>query len=88
MDELYSLVAKKTGLDKKTAKQAVDIVIDFIKKKLPASVASQIDAVISGEGALGAMAGALDDGKLDLSDAASLLGGFLGGEPEKKKKKK
>jgi nucleoid DNA-binding protein len=36
MEELYELVVKKTGLPKETAKMAVDVVVDFIKKKLPA----------------------------------------------------
>lgn len=87
MDELYTLVSKKSGLDKATSKMVVDMVIDFIKKKLPAPVAAQVDAVLSGEGLLGAMAGALDDGKLDASDAATLLGGLLGGVTDAPKKK-
>lgn len=80
MDELINLVVKKTGLPKETAKQAVTVVIDFLKKKLPAPIAAQVDAVLSGKGVAGAVAGALDDGKLDASDAANLLGGLLGGK--------
>ncbi len=69
MEELYNLVAKKTGLPKETAKIAVDVVVDFIKKKLPAPVAAQVDAVLGGKG--------------DLSAAAGMLGGLLGGKKKK-----
>ncbi len=48
MEELYALVVKKTGLPKETAKMAVDVVVDFIKKKLPAPLAAQVDAVLGG----------------------------------------
>jgi hypothetical protein len=66
MEELYALVVKKTGLPKEQAKMVVDLVIDFIKKKLPAPVAAQVEAVLGGKGDLGA--------------AAGLLGGLLGGK--------
>ena len=66
MEELYALVVKKTGLPKETAKMAVDVVVDFIKKKLPAPVAAQVDAVLGGKGDMGA--------------AAGMLGGLLGGK--------
>ncbi len=48
MDELVKLVSKKTGLPPDQAKVAVDTVIGFLKKKLPAPVAAQIDGVLSG----------------------------------------
>jgi len=80
MDELINLVVKKTGIPKETAKQVVTVVLDFLKKKLPAPVAAQVDSVLSGKGVAGAVASALDDGKLDASDAANLLGGLLGGK--------
>jgi uncharacterized protein (DUF2267 family) len=66
MQELVNLVSEKTGLDKKQSKLAVEVVLDFLKKKLPAPVAAQVDAVLSGKGDLGA--------------AASLVGGLLGGK--------
>lgn len=80
MEELVTLVSKKTGLNKDQATAAVKIVLDFVKSKLPAPVAAQVDSVVSGSGVLGAAASALDDGKLDASDAANLLGGLLGGK--------
>ena len=48
MDELVKLVAKKTKLPEAQAKVAVETVIGFLKSKLPAPVASQIDGLLSG----------------------------------------
>ena len=59
MDELIKLVSQKTGLSNEMAKTAVDTVIDFLKQKLPAPIASQIDGVLGGAGdasGLGSMA--------------------------------
>ena len=46
MDELINRITEKTGIPHDTAKQAVDIVIGFLKQKLPAPVGSQIDRVL------------------------------------------
>ncbi len=64
MDELVKLVAQKTGMPEATAKTAVDTVIGYLKQKLPAPVAGQIDAVLQGGGGMG--------------DIAKGLGGMLG----------
>ena len=48
MDELVKLVSQKTGLPEATAKQAVTVVLDYLKDKLPAPFAGQIDAVLEG----------------------------------------
>jgi uncharacterized protein (DUF2267 family) len=53
MDELVKMVAKKTGLSPEMAKTAVTTVLDFLKKKLPAPIAGQIDAVLGGGAASG-----------------------------------
>lgn len=50
MDELVKSIAKKTGIPEEAARTAVKMVVDFLKTKLPAPIASQIDAVISGKG--------------------------------------
>jgi hypothetical protein len=63
MDELINLVVKKTGISKDQAKAAVDTVIKFLKEKLPAPIAAQIDGVLGGSA---------------IKDAASALGGLLG----------
>lgn len=70
MDELVSLVMKKTGLPKETATDAVKVVIDYLKKKMPAAVGQTIDAYLSGEG--------------DGASAMDMLGGLLDSTKKKK----
>jgi hypothetical protein len=48
MDELVKLVAKKAGISEDEAKVAIKVVIGFLKKKLPAPLAGQVDAVLAG----------------------------------------
>ncbi len=62
MDELIKLVAKKAKLSEPQAKMAVETVIGFLKSKLPAPVASQIDGLLSGN---------------QIGDIAKGLGGLL-----------
>ena len=50
MDELVKLVVKKTGISEDQARRAVDTVLQFIKQRLPAPLASQIDGLLSGGG--------------------------------------
>lgn len=69
MDELVALVVKKTGLPKETAQAAVKVVLDYLKKKLPAPVGASIDTFLSGKGQVAA--------------AADMLGGLLGGKKKK-----
>jgi hypothetical protein len=80
MEELVALVSKKTGLNKEQATMAVTTVLNFVKSKLPPPIAAQVDGVLSGSSPLGAASHALDDGKIDMNDAANLLGGLLGGK--------
>ena len=58
MDELVNLVAQKTGLSPEMEKTAVTTVLDFLKKKLPAPIAGQIDNVL-GSGSTAGVAGAI-----------------------------
>jgi hypothetical protein len=76
MDELVNLVIKKTGLPKETAQTAVNVVIGYLKDKLP----PQFDAFVDSALAVGA------DGKLDISDAANMLSGFFTAAQTAKKK--
>jgi hypothetical protein len=46
MHELVNLIVKKTGIPAATAQTIVNIVVDFLKKKLPAPVAGQIDGLL------------------------------------------
>ena len=66
LNELVSLVVKKTGIKDDQAKIIVGIVLDFLKKKLPAPVAGQIDALMNSN--------------VDVSAAANMVGGLLGGK--------
>ena len=50
MDELVKLVSQKTGLAEEKAKTAVETVVGFLKEKLPAPIAGQIDSVLGGAG--------------------------------------
>jgi hypothetical protein len=66
MDELIKLVSQKTGLPQDKAKVAVNVVINFLKKKLPPTIAGQLDGLLAG--------GNLPD------DLTKGLGGLLGGK--------
>jgi len=50
MDELVKMVAKETGLPEAQARQAAEAVVKFLKEKLPAPIASQVDGFLGGEG--------------------------------------
>ncbi len=66
MDELIKLVSSKAGISADQAKVAVNTVLDFLKTKLPAPVASQLDAVLQGSSAG------------NIADAAKNIGGMFG----------
>ncbi len=59
MDEVVKMVSEKTGLSEDQSKVAVETVIDYLKDKLPAPIAGQIDSVLDGEGGLSGMVGGL-----------------------------
>ena len=52
MNELVNLIVKKTGIPAATAQTIVNIVVDFLKKKLPVAVAGQIDGLLKGDATL------------------------------------
>ena len=66
MDELVKLVSKKTGLSQEMSKTAVETVLSYLKQKLPAPIAGQLDGVLSG------------GGTPDVGDITKGLGGLLG----------
>jgi hypothetical protein len=68
MDELVKRVSEQTGLPEEMAKSAAETVIDYLKDKLPAPIAGQIDGVLGGSGGAG------------LGDLTKGLGGMLGGK--------
>jgi hypothetical protein len=49
MDELVKLVVKKTGISDAQARQAVEVVLDYVKKKLPAPIAGQVDSFLKSD---------------------------------------
>lgn len=67
MDELVKLVSQKTGLSDDKARVAVETVVGFLKDKLPAPIAAQLDSVLGGEG-----------GASGLGGIAQGLGGMFG----------
>ena len=59
--ELVKLVSSKTGLNEEMATLAVDVVINFLKQKLPPELSGQLDSLLSGQesssGIMGAVKG-------------------------------
>jgi uncharacterized protein (DUF2267 family) len=70
MDELIKRITEKTGISDDQARSAVTTVTGFLKEKLPAPIAGQIDNVLSGAG------GGVTD---KLGDAAAKVGNIFGG---------
>ena len=70
MDELIKRITEKTGISEDQARSAVTTVTGFLKEKLPAPIAGQIDNVLSGAG------GGVTD---KLGDVASKVGNMFGG---------
>lgn len=69
--EIAALVAKKVKITDAQALQAVEVVLDFVEKKLPPNIGSKLDVILAGNIDL-------SDG-IGLDDAAGLLGGLMGG---------
>lgn len=57
MDELIKQVVQKTGISEDQARQAVTVVLNFLKERLPAPLASQVDGILNNPGAAGALGG-------------------------------
>jgi uncharacterized protein (DUF2267 family) len=69
MEELIKQVTAKAGISEEQARSAVNVVLDFVKNRLPAPIAGQIENAVKGEsGGIGGVAG----------DIASKVGGMLG----------
>jgi hypothetical protein len=72
MQELINQVTQRTGISEDQARQAVETVLGFLKDKLPAPIAGQLDNVVSGGSGEGTSGGG------GLSDLAGSVGGFFG----------
>jgi hypothetical protein len=67
MDDLVKVIVEKTGLPVDQAKSAAQAAVDFIKSKLPESMAGYVDTALN--------SGMIDD---VAGQAESLLGGLFG----------
>jgi hypothetical protein len=72
MDELTKLIVSKTGISEAHARLAVETVLGYLKTKLPAPLAGQLDSIIQGGGSA---AGGLN---VDIGDVGNALGGLFG----------
>jgi hypothetical protein len=43
---LVDLIREKTGVSAEQAQQAIDVVVGFLKEKLPEPIAAQVDTVL------------------------------------------
>lgn len=69
MDQVIEMIQERTGIDAGKARTAANTVVGFLKDKLPAPVAGQIDSVLAGGG----------EGDGSVRDrAADLVGGRRG----------
>lgn len=68
MNEIIQRLIEKTGLPEDKAAMAVETVIGFLKEKLPAPIASQIDNLMSGSSGMAEQLGGI----------GSSLGGMFG----------
>jgi uncharacterized protein (DUF2267 family) len=69
MNELINQITQRTGISESQAQQAVQIVTNFLKQRLPGPAASQLDNFISQGGQSGKGMGQAGQG----------LGGMFGG---------
>lgn len=72
MDELIGKITAKTGLTPEQAKGAADAVLEFLKARLPAPLAGNLDSIVSGG------AGTAEAGGGMLGNAAAKLGSMFG----------
>ena len=72
MNELINQITQRTGISESQAQQAVQIVTNFLKQRLPGPAASQLDNFI-GQGGQG--------GK-SMGQAGQNLGGMFGGSDQ------
>lgn len=74
MDELVNQVVQRTGISEDQARQAVQVVLGFVKDRLPGPVASQVDSLVGGQGQ-----GTSGPGGIDLGNLGNL--GGMPGQP-------
>jgi hypothetical protein len=73
MEQLIKQVVERTGISEDQARTAVQTVLGFVKDRLPAPIASQVESVVGGSAGAG---GGLAD---KAGDVLGGLGGMFGG---------
>lgn len=72
MEKIVNMVAQKAGISASQAKTAVDTVAGFLKDKLPAGMAGQVDNYLKDDGGAGGNAtGGMADKAKGFADKAS-----------------
>jgi hypothetical protein len=69
MDELIKQITERTGISEEQARGAVELVVEFLKQRLPEPAAGYLDTAITSPKADGAVGGIMDR-----------LGGLFGGK--------
>jgi HEPN domain-containing protein len=49
MDELIKRIAQKLNVSEEMSQSAIEMVLDYLKKKLPAPLAGQLDAFLAND---------------------------------------
>lgn len=77
MDELIKTVMSKTNLSEDSVRKVVDEVVAFLKAKLPAPLAGQVDNMFK-------MIDSNNDGNIvdDITKSLGGLGGLFGGDKQ------
>jgi hypothetical protein len=76
MDDLIKQVTERTGISESQARTAVETVMGFLKDRLPAPVAGQLDGLVGGAG--GAIGSVADTA----GDVLGGIGGMFGGKKD------
>ena len=75
MDELINLVVQRTGISQEQARKAVEVVVGELKNRLPAPIASHVDAFLAGGMSGGMNTVAAEAGEMLKGKLGSLFGG-------------
>jgi hypothetical protein len=68
MREIIQQVVERADISEDSAARAVDVVLGYLREKLPSPIATQVEACLGGEGGL--------SGASVVSGVSSMLGGF------------
>jgi nucleoid DNA-binding protein len=62
MDELVKMISEQAGISEAQARKAAETAVSFLKDKLPAPLASQVDNVLDNENVIEGAEGLLKKG--------------------------